>query len=38
MYLTVWENPHPDTVIDEIDLIAKDANAILQLIAITASE
>jgi hypothetical protein len=38
LYMTVWDNPHPDTVIDEIDFVAKDKNAIIQVVAITASE
>jgi hypothetical protein len=38
VYLYVWENPHPDTVIDEIDIIGVDPNAILQVIAITGQE
>jgi hypothetical protein len=38
VYLYVWENPHPDTVIDEIDIIGVDKNAILQILAITGQE
>jgi hypothetical protein len=38
VYLYVWENPHPDTVIDEIDFSGKHENAIMHLIAITGQE
>ncbi len=38
VYLYVWENPHPDTVIDEIDFSGTDENAIMHLIAITGQE
>ncbi len=38
VYIYVWENPHPDTVIDEIDFTGTDANAIMHLVAITGQE
>ncbi|MFA5204663.1 MAG: glycoside hydrolase family 2 TIM barrel-domain containing protein [Lentisphaeria bacterium] len=38
LYLLVWENPHPDTIIDSITFEATDANAILGLVGLTAEE
>ena len=38
VYVYTWENPHPDTLIEEIDFVSSPGNPILGLIAVTAEQ